>query len=53
MLGIIELYKVYGEKFIGHVLDVYTPSNRLLVQRLGDRSDSLGQWFKDWLEKNP
>lgn len=53
MLGVIELYKVYGEKFIGHVLDVYTPSNRLLVQRLGNRSDGLGQWFKDWLEKNP
>jgi hypothetical protein len=53
MLGVIELYRVYGEEFIRYVLDAFTPSNRLLVQKLGCRNNRVGEWFKEWLEKNP
>lgn len=53
MRGVIELYRVYGEDFIHHVIDAFKPSNESLVRRLEATHKGLGHMFKTWLEKNP
>ena len=49
----MELYRVYGEDFMPHVIEEYKPSNEYLVQRLELTHMGLETRFEDWLERNP
>jgi hypothetical protein len=53
MRGVIDLYRVHGEGFIRYAVDAYKPSNDALVRRLEASHMGLGEWFREWLEKNP
>lgn len=52
-IGAIDLYDVYGEDFIRHVIEAYKPSNEGLVQRLEATHRGLGAWFREWLAETP
>lgn len=49
-LGAMELYSVYGEDYIGYVLDAFSASDDFLLRNLEFSHIGLGEWFRGWVD---
>jgi hypothetical protein len=51
-LKAMELYNIYGEKFIPSMVDAFNTSNEFIFQRLDLSYDGLGILLKKWLTQH-